>query len=148
MAFEKETTKGGLYARGSMKLEYIDQNDIEYWQLLRFFDQYNMNRQLLNAIQGVSINITQEDITEMNTNITEYNTTMTDINQIENNYINNFNTIDNNIDLTNNSSPSVNLVDARLQFNSVFNDITADLRIRGLLIFVLICGIILILLGA
>jgi hypothetical protein len=39
--FESEVKKGSLSARGSMSLQYIDQTDIEYWQLMSIMKQYN-----------------------------------------------------------------------------------------------------------
>lgn len=136
------------YLNSNTVRKYIDDSDIEYWTLLSYFNQYEYNKKLLERINSINISITQNDIDEMNTNITEYNNTMTDINQIENNYINNYNTTNTAIDLTDNSAPSVDLIQGRQRFNSVFNDITGDLRIRGWLIFILICAIILIILGA
>ena len=146
-------------SQANNKLNYISQDDIEYWKLINYFTQYNYYQAQLNANNTIidkltelinkqtDIVIKEEDKTEVNNNINNYNNVMTDINEIEIDFKNEFNTSNNSIQ-TQNLTPSQNLQDSRIVLGGVFNTFLDEFAfLKTWLILLLICAIALILLG-
>lgn len=94
---EFDNKKGSLSARGSMSLQYIDQNDIEYWQLLNIMNQFDYNQKILEAIKSVTINIEGDIINQTENVINDYDFNFEIINDVESSFTNNFETINSNV---------------------------------------------------
>lgn len=93
LKFHSDVKKGSLSSRGSFSLQYIDDNDIEYWQLLDIMNNYSMQQQILTALENLSINVHGDIVQQTETVINNYDTNFNTIHNIENNFTNNFDSV-------------------------------------------------------
>ena len=143
--FESDVKKGSLSSRGSMSLSYISPDDIEYWQMLQFFDQYKYNKLILEAIKNVSISVSNN--TEQNTinNINNYDSNFTQIHTVEDNYYNNFTNNNTNIvsDLNTKLQAPQGFLSATNFIKALFPRVVDNSAIVGFPYFLIIAAIVL-----
>ena len=145
LKISNNSTTGRLTYGGDMSLKYLPVDDIEYWQLSSYFNQYEYNKKILEAINNVTISVSNN--TEQNTinNISNYDQSKTAVNNVQNNYINNFNNNNSTIvsELSTKLTVPQGFINASQFIKALFPRVVDNSNIVGLPYYIIIAAVVL-----
>lgn len=156
---------GNNYGENSSFYEMLSANDIEYYDLMQYFTNYNYHKNVLNylnviaskdynnklddiisAINNISFTLDSDTVNDTEIIIDNYNDIYTDIEGIEIQFINDFNSQNNNIDKTI-FDRQVNITNAKNAVETVIGQFMTNDYIKGIVYLFLLTIIVIAIMG-